>query len=371
MPFVAVAPLSRPIAFTVFIFACGILVLERLASQTFAARTRNLGAWIFLFLIFISLPIALANGVGARDWLFRGAFPFLFFFLALFFVPVREPRFLVRTIVQSSVIWACFVFFQIALNFEQDVARFTYLSRDLLLPYNLVAIPLLLFCSSYFSRLGRLAGVALFLSMTLAAGYRSHLLILGVVLAAFALSELRAGKVMFPLTIAAIVGALAAWFVSTPAGMELIARATTAMSADLGRIAEARFAFEKFSSSPLLGVGLGTPIPPEVTFAGRESYSDKLLATYGADYTVAYMHNFLLYMLMSFGLIGTASYAWLLLAGSRMSRAPLLRGPARVGVLVSLLSILVFTLVAATFTLLQWQVLVATLLKLLGSIERR
>lgn len=374
MPFIAVTPLSTPIALAILLTALMFMVVNSLTMKIYSTaphRTapRNAAykpAMLFLVLLLLSLPIAMLNGVSPRDWLLRGAAPYFLFFLVLFTIPTHDPRFLLRTIIAACMIWAANVAVTIALNFTGELTRFTGLTRDLILPYNLVGISILLFSRSSFTNRERFIGIAIMIAMTLAAGYRSQIMIVVVLFAIFILKELPRGRIFLPVAVVFTASVAGAFFVSTPAGQDFIFRLSFEATADWGRAAEIRFAIEKFQSSPVFGVGLGTAIPPSVTFAGRELYADGLIRRYGVDYNVAYMHNILFYTLMSFGLFGLLTYLAIFFRAVFVRKATAVMQD-RSAAAWALISLFAFNLVAATFTLLQWQVLVACLTAMLGS----
>ncbi len=74
---------------------------------------------------------------------------------------------------------------------------------------------------------------------------------------------------------------------------------------------------------------------------------------------------------MSLGLLGFIGYG-LFLAGTMLqtgsSQRRVLRGDARIACIVALVAILSFTLAAATFTLFQFNVLIASLVALLAAV---
>src|SRR5690606_17658563 len=144
--------------------------------------------------------------------------------------------------------------------------------------------------------------------MTVISGYRSHLAITLFMVAVYFLREFAKGRLVIPLAMGGLGALLFSYFLATAAGQDLVARVSDEVSDDIGRPAEIEFAIEKFQSSPVLGVGLGTPIPPSVTFYGRESYARGLMRAHGFDYNVTYMHHIGFYSLMNLGVAGLGAF---------------------------------------------------------------
>ena len=113
-----------------------------------------------------------------------------------------------------------------------------------------------------------------------------------------------------------------------------------------------------------MGKGLGYPVPLDVAYYGFEEYLAGVAANIGSGYqNVSYIHNSLMQLLMNLGLFGTLAYALFMLPAifGRAKAGHLLRGDLRSGCRWALFSILFFTLVAATITLFQFNLLVASL----------
>lgn len=295
----------------------------------------------------------------------RGATPFIFFAIFYFLVFADDAKFLIRLLYYSGVLWAAKVLVAVILADAGNILRFTTVTKDLLLPFNLLGLALVLFYPAFFSKKERWLGFSVFLLMTVMAGYRSQFGIVFLMLVIFVLRDLSQGRVLAVTVVLASCVAATLYFLSTEIGQFFILRLTGQIdvTADWGRVAERQFAMEKFLSSPIFGVGLGTSIPISVTFAGREAHAANLIEQYGHDYSVSYIHNIVLYCLMSFGLFGTFAYFGLIfLSWGKVRPNSILQD--RFGVIIALGALIGFNLLAATFTLIQWQVLVACLCSL-------
>lgn len=322
----------------------------------------------FAFLLVLSYPVALYNGTSLQHWFMRGVFPFMF--LAVFFLlPVTTPasaRALTRVVVYGCFAWAAFVALTLALNAGlAGSVRWTVITKDLLFPYNLVAIPLLVL-SSHFTRAERLVGIPLMLILTAGGGYRMQFLLLAIFFAAVGWRYLRRGLVIPLLVAGAALLAGLVWYASTDTGAAMLARFGGAQG-DSSRFAEIQFAFARFLESPLFGKGLGFPIPTWVTYSGREDYLERIALREGGYWFVQYMHNIVMYLLMTMGALGLATFGWFI-ARAFGGRAPaIVEGQDRKALIWALGLLLAFNLSAATFTLMQYHLLLAPLVALLAA----
>lgn len=365
MPFVALAPLQNVYTLFVFLFCVSLMAVSRLSFRPIRPSGSLLYLMLFLFALIFSFPVAVLNGVSPTSWFMRGATPFLFFVIFYLLSFTCDARFLIRLLYYSGIVWAAKVLVTVALADYSDILRFTTVTKDLLLPFNLLGLALVLFYPVFLSKKERWLGFGVFLIMTIMAGYRSQFGIVFLMLIIFALRDLSRGRATAVVVGLTSCAAATYYFLSTEIGQFFMLRLTGQIdaTADWGRIAERQFAVEKFLSSPIFGVGLGTSIPIDVTFAGREAYAFHLLERYGHDYSVSYIHNIVLYCLMSFGLVGTFAYFGLIfLSWGKVRSDSILQD--RFGIIIALGALVGFNLVAATFTLLQWQVLVACLCSL-------
>ena len=355
-------PREYALAAATFVSSVAVMILSGLVNKSTKKGGKGILPFALVVCLAMSLPVARSNGVSYEIWLFRGAVPFFTFLIFYFFAFTKDANFLFRFIILSCLAWACKVFIIIYMSDTFFADRYTTVTKDLLLPFNIIGIALLLFYPSIMSSKFRWTALLAMMVMTGLAGYRSQFAIVFVLFAIFILRELSYKRAMFAL-VSLGAGAFGFfYFLSTRSGEFLLQRMSgqANATADYGRMAEIEFAWDKFLSSPLYGVGLGTPIPPSVTFAGREAYLAGLFNTYGTSYHVTYMHNVVMYCLMSIGLVGTIAYfGTIFFNWGPMKKTSVLQN--RFGVLLGLVALIAFNLVAATFTLLQWQVMVACL----------
>jgi hypothetical protein len=366
-------PKTAPIAPIVVVLSVGLLVLIGVLRLLTAQGMRtpaisSFGLCAFFAVIAISLPVALLQGTSARDWLFRGATPLLFLG-TYFLLPIRttdDARFVMRTLLVVCFVWAG----KILLTLLADVSllgenRWTGLAKDLLLPFNVLACAFLFF-DSRISAKWRWVGLPLFLVLTVGAGYRSQLLLLGIMV----VWSLRSSAPMRRLiTVSAMIGlATAGAVVGAAIGPGGLGErfAELGSETESGRAHEIRYAFGQFASSPLFGKGLGFPIPVEVTFAGREQYMRRIASREGNYGSVAYMHNIVMYLLMTTGVLGLSAFV-MFVGGAFWRGGALLVAEERRACQWALGLLLSFTLAAATFTLFQYDLLVASLVAVLAA----
>ena len=119
------------------------------------------------------------------------------------------------------------------------------------------------------------------------------------------------------------------------------------------RVLEWRYAISQLESSPLIGKGMGWQVPSEITFKGIE-----VPEGFTVPESVGYVHNFIAYFLMTLGILGLFFYAvvqllpWMV--GSKTSWA-------RIAITV----LFVFCLVEATFRLVQFNILLLVLWRIM------
>jgi hypothetical protein len=386
-------PQNHPAALVVTGLSAGALVAPGLST---AARVnRNLvsaGFALFLLAIAISFPVAMHNGTSLFDWALRGAAPMVFFGI-FFFLPVNsedDARFVVRTILAATIVWSGFAAYDLAGVFPLiSTLRWTILSAQLLLPFNVAGVALILFGPRVFPDPLRYVLLFILAILTLGAAYRSQEIIIAGFLVIFcALSALghvaRRHAIATAITIAASVIVIAAINVSLPMASNdrifeiggsrvdvLISRDQPlapsrappffVKQADTGRLLETQFALEKFLESPLVGKGLAYPVPSSLIFHGKEQELARLEAAHGKKYLyVFYLHNFVANVAMTMGLVGLTALA-LIAIGAALSFRRGWRQPARFSAFVGLTGLAIFSLVGAQYTLPQFNLMIAAL----------
>jgi hypothetical protein len=361
------------------------------------------GFGLFMLAIAISFPVALHFGTSAFDWAFRGAAP-LAFLSTFFFLPIKSDQdvtFVQDTTLVACGIWAAWIILQLAPNYAVlPFERWTGHSSDLLIPFNLVGIALVLFRRQ---PINWASGILLFvlLVLTVGAGYRSHFTIVALMLIGGSIykaliRDYRWIATVSILTTLALVpfGTLAIMDLKQPGAAPKIQapvnqpppsdgqlpltdqeapppidqRAPNDIAigvavGDEGRALESRFALQQFLESPLFGKGLSYPISSEFIFRGQEAYRAELERKHGKVYShVYYVHNFIVYIAMTMGLLGLSAIALIIVGCWKAAFAR--RNNVAAGVAIT--TLLVFSIVAATFTLPQFNILIASLAALLA-----
>ncbi len=342
--------------------------------------------------IAISFPVAMHNGTSLFDWALRGAAPLVFFGF-FFIVPVNsedDTRFVVRAILAASAVWSGFAVYDlIGVLPLLSTLRWTILSAQLLLPFNVIGIALILFGSRVFPDPLRYVLLFILAILTLGAAYRSQEIIIAgflvIFCAQFALGHVgRRHAIATAVTIAASVIVITAINVSLPAAsndriFEIGGRRVDVLlsrdqplaparaqpffmkQADTGRLLETQFALEKFLESPLVGKGLAYPVPSNLIFHGKEQELARLEAAHDKKYPyVFYVHNFVANVAMTMGIVGLTALA-MIATGAALSFSRGWRQPARFGAFAGLAGLAVFSLVGAQYTLPQFNLMIAAL----------
>ena len=389
-------PQNHPAASVVTGLSAGALVA--LALSTASRVNRNLvsvGFALFMLAIAISFPVAMHNGISLFDWALRGAAPLVFFGF-FFFLPVNsedDDRFVVRTILAASAVWSGFSVYDLIGAFPLlSTLRWTILSGQLLLPFNVAAVALILFGPRVFPDPLRYVLLFVLAILTLGAAYRSQeIIIAGFMVVFCALSAFgrieRRHAIATAITIAASVIVITAIDIGVPPAPNdrifeigghrvdvllsrdqpvapVRAQPFFTKQADTGRLLEIRFALEKFLESPLVGKGLAYPVPSSLIFL-KEQELARLEAAHGKKYPyVYYLHNFVANTAMKMGLVGLTALA-LIAIGAVLSFRRGWRQPARFGAFAGLTGLAVFSLVGAQYTLPQFNLMIAALAAIL------
>lgn len=373
--------------------------LAALGFRSALKTDRNLvsaGFALFMLAIAISLPVAIHNGTSPYDWALRGAAP-LAFLAFFFFIPVRnedDAVFVVRAMLAATLVWSGLVAYDLAGVLPLiSTLRWTILSGQLLLPFNVTAVALILFGPRVFPDPLRYLLLSVLAVLTLGAAYRSQEIIiagfLAVFCALFASGHIgRRHAIATAVAIAAAVIVLAVIRAGVPIASNdrifeiggqrvdvLLSREQPATPArtqpffvkqtDTGRVLETRFALEKFLESPLVGKGLAYPVPSGLIFHGKEQELARLEAAHGKKYpNVFYVHNFVANTAMTMGLVGLTALA-MMAVGAVLWFRRTWRQPARLGAFVGLTGLAVFSLVGAQYTLPQFNLMIAALAAIL------
>lgn len=341
----------------------------------------SIGLLAFLGLTVLSLPVALYHDTTFFDWFLRGFAPLAF--LAIYFLAPRDATFVQTALLISVAAWTALVVLELAPQYAVlPFDRWTFHSRALVIPYNLVGIALLLF-SRRVPPWVRFWLLSVVLVLTVGGLFRSHLalaigMLIGFIPFVFAAKPERrhifavAASVLVTFVSFAAVNAAsknydrpAESLVDTsdnriPASVQMPVFA----AADTSRWLETQYAIEQFMESPIVGKGLAYRVPSSLAFAGHEDYLAKLEATAGKKYPfVYYTHNFPAYVAMTMGLLGLIALA---IFGLGVARKLISGWPWAVGPSAALISLAVFSLVGATYSLPQFGILVASLAAILS-----
>jgi hypothetical protein len=393
-------PHNHPIAMVVTgVSACTLLALGVLSVPKTILNLVSAGFALFMLAIAISLPVAIHNGTTLYDWALRGAAP-LAFLGCFFLLPLRtedDAAFVVRAILAATAIWSGFVACDLTGVLPLlSTLRWTILSAQLLLPFNLAGIALILFGPRVFPDPLRYVLLFVLAVLTIGAAYRSQEIIVAGFLVAFCV-EFALGHVerrharATAMTVAASVFAIVAIHVFLPQasndrifelggsrvelfvpkeGLSLAAsQPVIGKKSDIGRMLEVQFALEKFRQSPIVGMGLAYPVPSDLIFHGKEQELARLETAHGKRYPhVFYLHNFVANVAMTMGIVGLTALAMIAI-GAALSFKRGCRQPKRFGAFAGLIGLAVFSLVGAQYTLPQFNLMIAALAAILVRTE--
>jgi hypothetical protein len=351
-------------AFAAWFFAA---LPTRLQRKKPRGRTTAIALTVFFASILISFPVAVSNSVPPGEWI-RGALPFSFLLVYLLFPALtsKDSKFILGTLVFTVLCW-------LVKNLGRSLGEFlgggasriTYLNADFGIPFALVGLPLLLFFASRRRPLTSMVLGFCLLLLVIATGYRSQaILALLLWLAYVAWQSPRRRLILGASTLA--VGATAfTIFASSTFGGEYLSRYQDLEGeVTSSRAVEALYAVQKFRQSPVLGKGLGFPIPVAINRFGvtDPAPSDQ------PDH-VGYIHNVWLYLLMDLGVIGLAAYLALfgsaVMAGLR--RKP--REDAQVAAAATVAVLLLYFTVEAAFRVIQVNLVLGSLCAVLAKSE--
>lgn len=369
-----ISPKDSPVIAAVSGVSTAILAALWLVRQRIRTDLSMIGFLVLLAAMVIALPWSIMHGISPRDYFLRGVAPLIFLGFG-FLLPLssrQDCEFVLKTILAACAIWAIEIAATLAASFDQTVLqRWTTISENLLFPFNLAAISILLFHDRILSPVTRGLGIAVFLLLTIGGGYRVQLFIVALLLLAYFVLSLSRSRIGIPMVILVSLAVILGWYLPTSGGEELIGR-LLALGAEResARVMEIKFAFSSFLESPIIGQGLPNPVPVEVTFFGREAYLTGIQGQI-ADYShVALVHNFVMYTAMNLGvvgLVGLALYFGGILVPLESTGRYLLTGVGRTAALAACLSMFAHTLVAATFTLYPFNLMISCLVAVLAA----
>jgi len=337
-----------------------------LHQRSFRIRFDTTSALICIFL-FILLPINFFKGISnnlAPDQPIRGIIPFIFLvsYLLLNQLSDYQKTQLQTLLTIAAGAWALSI---ILLNFNVlidvlrgDIARLTYSVRNMLVPFGLVGTAFVLYAREM-PQWMRWTILAIFLVLIVASGYRSQLALaaLMIVVRYRNLVSLKSLAAMVLIIVTAVV-----FTTYNPTYLTMMIERFQYSSGDDVRSLEIDFALGVFSQNPIFGGGVGYPVPVAATRPLR------ILEYFEQDY-VPYIHNFVAYTLMGFGISGAIFFALLLLV-------PIIRNlpvflttlpNEKEAALLLLVVLLAYFQISASFRQIQMWVVISSLLVILNS----
>ena len=295
-------------------------------------------ALILLYFLYcqVNFFIGYSNGFLAFDWLISMISVFsLFLTIALVFSNLKVD-FVIKVVIFTSLIWSLKVFFEVLQHIPFSAIlgiRITGVVIDSVMPYPLVAIILTLFyfCERNFIFYFLVLWFLIFIIMV---GYKAVIALSAV---AFIMFFFRKG-----IKISSLLIIMFTLFILLSLGLyeHVVTRFdSVGGSGDVIRLKEIEEALNLFYQSPSFGAGLGFSIPNSET----------------VGHTKTYMHNSIIYLATSVGVVGFFIYLIILFSG--------VFNKSKINyITLTLILFLVSSITAASFKLFQFNYLLAVLL---------
>lgn len=348
-----------------FVGFCGLFFLVSLpVLSARLLQQRAASALLFFFALFaFNFPVALSEETGVGEWV-RGAIPFVFLSVHLGLVPVdmrKDGEFILNTLHLAAIAWAVKILILAGPALSSvifgSVGRLTLLVEDTLIPYGLTGFLLSLFNPSPVARRWQWVTLPTFLILVVLCGYRSQLIICGIA----TLLYLKRARVATTLIWGAfglmVLAPTLPALLNNSLGQTLEKRFARATEEQGGRrFKEVEFALDSAFDSPLLGKGLGYPIPTWVIQEEMERVGTS---------RIAYIHNVWAYLLMDFGFPGF--FAYVVFIGSpmwhgwRAGRRTDHHSTIRYCAAVTLAFLMIYTTCQAAFRGIQFNLMLALL----------
>lgn len=342
------------------------------SSRKFSLNRPGITLICFYLSVLLSAPVALANDISWGAWS-RGAVPFIFLSVYFFITPItteRNAAFILNTLHLAAVFWLVKIMVIAFLAIEQIlsgvITRLTYLTGDASLPYSVVGLALSLFNPDPRAVKSRFPLTVIFLLVIALAGHRSQVMIATVILLVYFYRQQLWKKIA--LVSFLLVAGITVWFTveQTPHYQQFVMR-FLALNGELSssRVMEIRYALQRFAESPVIGNGLGYPVPAEIHFGGNlENVRNN------SDIKpFRYIHNLFGYLLMDLGVLGCVSYIWFVVGalwkgwcGERGSKGSV---QIKFSAAISLISLLTFFMAEPSFRHIQSNLIVAASVALL------
>ena len=304
--------------------------------------------WLLVLLVGCFSGIVKGNPVNG---IVRSVIPFIFLITFAIFIDVKDfnSSSLALCGIVVSLIWCMFVMLanhESVLSILTTGGRLSFYDMDSILPYPLFGFLLVLFSKISVGK--KIPALLFFSIMILLVGYRAFIILSLFALFIFLVEE---GKIYLLVLTLCCIGVLFA-FIENDFINTLLSRFKFG-SGDQVRLAEINVAYNVFSNSPIFGGGVGVVID--------------------SDTGKTFIHNSVMYMLMSQGVLGLISYLFFLLSPLvyilRNTRLiVLLFSPAKKYIRYSLYPLLIFllsTLTSASYKLIHTNVLVSVLMAII------
>lgn len=258
-------------------------------------------AWLFLLvLVFIfNFLFAMLGDVRGEGW-FRSFVPMLFFltvFVVPFYVRMIGAAKIFKYLLCASVIYCAKI---IIFDYESLISlfaiggRLSYYTLDVVVPLPFIGVMIATLLPGI-SFLWRLMLVALLMFFVIIVGYKTQILFLALFFLFYFSTRFGGAKRALFVVFGAGVGC------GLYLGLEeywLERFSTIGGGGDQTRMLEIKYAWSVFVQSPIFGGGLGTEVPLSETRPDFKMHSD----LWESD-TVTYVHNFVLYLLMTGGVL--------------------------------------------------------------------
>jgi len=372
MPGVPDSPAPAAVAFVLLFVVWVVAALPAKRRGRRPAKNRASAALtVFYLSLAISLPFSLASGVTPNEWV-RAAVPFGFLAVYALF-PALSPRdcqFILRSILFAVVCWLVKTLGSSVGEFASgEFQRITYVNGEFGVPFVMVGLPLLLFWGMRQKKLASMLLAAVLLLVVIATGYRSQALLVAALWIAYIVRQKRRRRFLLAAGTAAVALAAFSTFAATTFGAGYLSRFKGLdEEVQSSRAVEILYALTKFAESPLLGKGLGYPVPIAVNQFG---VAVSARGDQQADH-VGYVHNVWLYLAMDLGLLGLIAYigffATAIFSGLRRDRR---KSDVMVAAVATVLILLGYFTAEGAFRQIQMNLILGTLCAVLvkGELE--
>ena len=331
----------------------------RMRGEEPASRKTAAALALFFCSIALSLPVALSNGVPPGEWV-RGALPFCFLLVYLIFPPLTaaDGRSILGGLLFAVLCWLIKNLGRSLGEFlGGDASRITAINSDFGIPFALAGLPLLLFFASRKRPLTSAAFSFSLLLLVIASGYRSQAILAILLWLVFVAWQKPRLRLLLGAGTLIASAAVFAWAAGSSFSSGYLSRfqdlETEAVSS---RAVEALYAVQKFRESPLVGKGLGFPVPIAITTFGLAEAPPPDQPDH-----VGYIHNLWLYLCMDLGVAGLLGYLAFFGTAAAAGLRRNARKDLRFAAAAALVTLLAYCTVEASFRLIQINLVFAAL----------